>query len=222
MADEIRNNEDYALISERAFLFLAQGLDHYLNMVNNSIGQSFTTTNAQEQGLILFGRLHDVSRAITYDTLRYAKFHNISKISRDGYSYYDICESVFASYCIKWIVTIHPLSFDSLVNEPISVSTPKDLLQQDRSDILLEEFYNKRVVQLCNEHYAICVANVILSGNTPDKKYINIISDMEPEEKDAFLYSLRYRIKHQDVYTALLRRIHNNAFKQEHHSATNK
>ena len=137
MKQSLRESSEYFLISEQTYAFLAKGLDTYLKMIEKSniiieaFPSSISLDDVKSKNLVLSGRLYDVARAISYDLLRYAEFHNINKISLDNGKthYYDICESVFSSYCIKWIMMIHPLSFDSLVNEPISVSTPKNILQ---------------------------------------------------------------------------------------------
>lgn len=205
-SDNIRQDPRYPKIVEQIELVMGRGLDSYLDMISLSlgVGKEIDIRKAVSDKLIIMSRYYDVIRAASYDIYRYAYFHEIKDIENDCKEF-NISEACIASYVMKWIVSLHPLSFDVLleVGDTIrSVNTPQDLC----SDEDIKKFESERMLNLCNEYYAIIVASIIIC-KYKDNKIMTILEGMDTEEKDTILYGLRYRIKHQDVYTSLLKRI---------------
>lgn len=205
MGSNIRNEQDYIFISSQTEEYLSKGIGYFVSIFQEVTGLSLSLDEMKEKNLIMSNRLYDIARAMNYDLLRYARFHDIKKIKRDGEEVpyaYDISESVYAAYAIKWITMIHPLAFDVFATEPISIPTPKGV---DKYELSL--FYKNRFLSLCNEYYAVFVASVIMASEDNEVNS-NILNAMDQEEADSFLYSLRYRLKHQDAYSQLLKRIY--------------
>jgi hypothetical protein len=146
----------------------------------------FTTHEKHGENIPIFSteRMLAAIRGITHDLLRYATYHNIEFIDRE--CRYDISRSVRGAVFTKWITTFRPYNFDCF-----------DCNGYD------DDFEAK----YCNEFAASIYASHALQL-TKDGVPIYIDELMEePEEISTYLYTLRYRIKHQDSYSLFARRV---------------
>jgi hypothetical protein len=165
-------------------------------------------------------RLEETCLSCADDLFRYARYHPVS-VDENGE--FLIHEFVRASYLLKWWLTYRPVIIDS--NDSwVSVEHFTNIAsaefqtkkQYDPAELqdALTTWYRK-----ANELFAISLASVVMQ--IPDPKgspedFINITDlmnnisskhDEQMSETVDFLYTLRYRLKHQDVYRPILRRL---------------
>lgn len=152
-------------------------------------------------------RFDEFSRACADDIYRYSTYHPLRTKS-------SILESVRASYMVKWLLHFRPILLDSYSTMAPEEQTLSYLLDS-RVDTA-RQFYRR-----CNELFAIFLASYILGVHNlaladvigrpclitdfMDRNFDGFIDPNRREMKD-FLYTLRYRIGHQDVYRPLFRR----------------
>ena len=190
------------------------------------LNDKFMTKAIQELGRYIADRLgmtiniddyingpvkYDLNRAITYDILRYASFHDIK---RNEDTPYNVEESVRASYFLKWILQLRPLSLDRVYAEMAgSGAPPPPLYKEDGKQVELMglatlDIKRSYYLYYCNEHLAISAATVILNIMNVHGKSKSI-GDFYLEKNgfNKLVYALRYRLKHQDTYQPFLSRI---------------
>jgi hypothetical protein len=125
-------------------------------------------------------------RAVTHDLLRYASYHVVALNKITGR--YDICQSVRAGVFAKWLMLMRPYNLDIMPE----VSVP--------DDVFVDARYSNELAALYVCSYALELHN--------KKKELLFLHDIMPEgELNTFIYHLRYRLKHQDSYSTLFRRI---------------
>jgi hypothetical protein len=158
----------------------------------------------KQDKFIISRRNDEILRACSDDLYRYANYHQVIKSDA---RHLEIQESIRASYLVKWIMNFRPLILDSLKNwikEDDAVST---LPEEDRKKTL--DFLRKS-----NEVFAVFVASRCLAiptgavdsdGNPEIHMLTNFLTD--DNELEDFMYTLRYRINHQDIFRALFRRL---------------
>jgi hypothetical protein len=163
----------------------------------------------------IYPRLFDVVRAISLDLLRYADFHDIS---RNVHGKYDICQSMYASFGIKWINKIKPHIYDVFLEQTPSVVTPRSLLEEGVHSDRYKDFVYQRFLFLSNEFFSIFYVDNVFSGMSPKPPQKNLLTILSKgnarvpskdqiKRVDTFLYSLRYRLNDQDVHTPLLKTV---------------
>jgi hypothetical protein len=139
-------------------------------------------------------RMFAAMRASIHDLLRYATYHDIEFNHSDGR--YVIGKSVRAGILLKWMMTFRPYVFDSLAG-----IKKRNLFPES-------EEKNVDIFTYSNEIAAIIYSNHALGFvGTKDAPIPASSRPMKSEELITFLYTLRYRIKHQDTYHSLLRRV---------------
>lgn len=129
-------------------------------------------------------RLVAALRAITHDLLRYAIYHRVGFDKRK--KAYAICSSVRAAVFTKWILMLRPYSYDLL-------STHGKI--------------GGHGLRFCNEIAAVFCASHTLDLTTSKGDAMYFFEAMEEEELQTLLYHFRYRLKHQDTYSLMYRRI---------------
>jgi hypothetical protein len=122
-------------------------------------------------------------RAATHDLLRYAVYHNIEFLPNQFR--YDISPAVRASVYMKWISSFRPYNFDC---------------------IQCDQYSNPDIAVRSNELASNIYASHALALEK-NKEVANIDEFLQQEEYETYMYSLRYRIKHQDTYSLFSRRL---------------
>lgn len=148
-------------------------------------------------------RLDEFSRACADDIYRYAVYHPLK-------DHRSVLESVRASYMIKWLMHFRPIILDLYASFSDDSKTLAYFTDAEREDA--KEFYRKS-----NELFAIFLASYII-GIAPDDPNspslitnfmdVNIDGSHSVDSREVldFIYTLRYRISHQDVYRPIFRR----------------
>lgn len=151
--------------------------------------------------------IEDILVAATDDLLRYCTYHEISKEQatftrssgeKHSVDVFSIAESVRASVLTKWILKFRPCI--AAIKSP-SYKMIDNLSQtQSKEKFVQTELAIKRV-QFCNEYLALICASYILNLPTQSTSDFMFILDLfSDEEQEKILYSLRYRMNHQDVF----------------------
>jgi hypothetical protein len=138
-------------------------------------------------------RMFSALRASIHDLLRYATYHDLSFLGKE--SRFDIGRSVRAAIILKWMLTFRPYIFDQASEHRKEKLYPDD--GKPNVDIFV---YSSEIAA------AIYAVTALQYGGGSKALPIGK-KRMGREEMVTFLYTLRYRIKHQDSYHALLRRI---------------
>jgi hypothetical protein len=165
-------------------------------------------------------RLDEACCSCADDLYRYARYHPVSE---DDNGELLIHEFVRASYLLKWWLTYRPViidSNDSWVSLENFTKIASEEFQKNKSydpkelEESLSDWYRK-----ANELFAVSLASVVMQIPDPHgdpEKFLRITDlmqntssrhDEKMSETLDFLYTLRYRLKHQDVYRPILRRL---------------
>lgn len=153
-------------------------------------------------------QVDELIRACSDDLYRYAEYHPVLK-NKDEYL---IAEPIRASYLTKWLMMFKPLILDSY-SSLTSEKSFFELIEKSKIETdSIVEFFRR-----ANEILAIYVASSALclkiALKKDDERYYLLTEYMPDESNDEkrevrdFMYSLRYRMPHQDVYRAVYRRI---------------
>lgn len=162
-------------------------------------------------------RMDELFRSCADDLYRYATYHDVDH--RDGI--FLIAQFVEAAYLTKWISTFHPIIINSIDgidanNFLIEVRNQevKSGIKSDKKDHSITDWFRKsnEVFNMIVASHTLCKTKKIdptrivllpefLTGGQDTK------TTEDAETKD-FLYTLRYRLKHQDIYRPIYRRIH--------------
>lgn len=149
-------------------------------------------------------RLKDVLISVTDDLLRYAMYHDIKAGTKraNGDEVFSIAEPVRASFFAKWILKLRPSIADALLPadyEYVSFHT-------DKPQQLEKPGYR---IEFCNETLALIASALILKIPHEDGSTISGYDDLfHARELSTLLYSLRYRVAHQDVYTPVFYKLY--------------
>lgn len=147
-------------------------------------------------------RVDEMHRACSDDLYRYATYHPV-KHSGDVY---DIAEPIRASYMIKWFLMFRPLFLDSILSFSTDSSTEAALKAN------MAEFFRKsnEILALYLATQIIRIGAKFIDGRCSIKFITEVMDgngDIESSEVRDLLYSMRYRLPHQDVYRAFFRRL---------------
>lgn len=157
--------------------------------------------NLDFHGLYLTYRIEDILVSVTDDLMRYASYHNIPKeIGKDSKEVYSICEAVRAAVFTKWILKIRASIADKeLLRYSSSVEDDTSILEK-----------REHRLEFCNEYLAlVCVAQIFNIKHT-NGKILSFNKFLTKEFLVTLLYTLRYRVTHQDSYVELFRYIFKN------------
>lgn len=141
-------------------------------------------------------RTEELLNSCADDLYRYAIYHPVELDANNGG--HKIAQPIRASYLIKWIMIFRPLILDCYT----SMQNNNGDNQQDEKTV---DFYRKS-----NEYFAVFIASYALNmrKKVTESEIIPITDFLTGHgEYEDFIYSLRYRTHHQDVYRALFRRI---------------
>jgi len=167
-------------------------MDEYLDKVDD---HSFFEHFNESFSPYLELRISDLLVSVTDDILRYAFYHNIAT---DDNGLYSVSEPVRAAFFIKWILKTKPCFLDFCLGE-----TKYSSIYIDQSKSLVTDL---SLFILCNENLALLTLTIILDIKDKDGNLVRIedlFDSNDATDLTTLLYSLRYRIYHQDSYTTL-------------------
>lgn len=152
-------------------------------------------------------RLDEFNRACADDLYRYAIYHPVRTEENEFF----IRESVRASYISKWLMIFKPLILDIYGTITTEENIQSYLSSENKEGYA--NFYRKS-----NEFFLVCFVSATLglkrkkNGNYCkifDFLDLNLENQYDASRKETldFLYTLRYRIPHQDVYRSIYRRM---------------
>lgn len=138
-------------------------------------------------------RLDEISRACSDDLYRYAIYHRIELEETGNGKRFKVSGQALCSFLLKWVMLFRPV----LIDEYWSDKDPSVTIEK-------EDVYRR-----CNELYALFVVAQVADLNhrfAPDSTPVidSVTEYMESDQLEDFLYTLRYRIKHQDVFKGWL------------------
>lgn len=182
---EFRSEEQWLLINASVVSYIGEALDSYSSVFGDEIACFLAKYPNSE--FVSNHRIDEISRACSDDLFRYATYHPV-EIKEDA-SRYGISGQSLASHIVKWVMLFRPILIDSFWSE----KSPEDVISK-------EDHYRR-----CNEIFSLFIISHIAAGPNSAGKSIPSITDlMGAEQLTDFLYTLRYRIKHQDVFKGWL------------------
>lgn len=204
----IRKNKEWGII-------LNDNRDYFFNALecfNAAYTKEITmfVMGTGQSKIVSSSRLDEFSRACADDIYRYAVYHPLK-------DHRSVIESVRASYMVKWLMHFRPIMLDLYSSFNDESNTMNYFLASERDDA--KEFYRKS-----NELFAIFLASYVIGVINGDSESPSLITNYMDINLDGgcssdsrevldFIYTLRYRISHQDVYRPIFRRFESMARK---------